>query len=259
MPTWISHRFSILVLNTCYYLLLLLSDFLDYCNFRECEVLSHCGFDWYFPNEIMLNILSWIYFDYWPLVDVLCKKAYPVLCSFLKWLLLSFNFLKYIFQIPVPYQMHKGFPGGASGKEPTCQCRRSKKLGFNPWVRISPGGGHSNPLQYSCLKNPMDRVIWWAAVHRVPQGRRRLKRLQFSSVQSLSRVQLCDPMVCSMPGFPVHHQLPELTQTHVHRTLRAYSNSCPSSWWCHPTISSSVVPFFSRLHFFPASGSFPLS
>ena len=38
----------------------------------------------------------------------------------------------------------------------------------------------------------------------------------------------------------------------------AYSNSCPSSWWCHPTISSSVVPF-SRLQFFPASGSFPKS
>ena len=39
-------------------------------------------------------------------------------------------------------------------------------------------------------------------------------------------------------------------------TPRAYSNSCPSSWWCHPTISSSVVPFFSCLQSFPASGSF---
>ena len=38
----------------------------------------------------------------------------------------------------------------------------------------------------------------------------------------------------------------------------AYSNSCPSSWWCHPTISSSVVPFSSRLQSFPASGSFPM-
>ena len=36
--------------------------------------------------------------------------------------------------------------------------------------------------------------------------------VQFSSVQSISRVRLCDPMDCSMPGFPVHHQLPELTQ-----------------------------------------------
>ena len=56
-------------------------------------------------------------------------------------------------------------------------------------------------------------------------------------------------MDCSTPGFPVHHQLLELAQT----------NSCPSSWWCHPTISSSVVPFSSCLQSFPASGSFPMS
>ena len=42
-------------------------------------------------------------------------------------------------------------------------------------------------------------------------------------------------------------------------TPRAYSNSCPSSRWCHPTISSSVVPFSSHLQSFPASGSFPMS
>ena len=42
-------------------------------------------------------------------------------------------------------------------------------------------------------------------------------------------------------------------------TLKVYSNSCPSSWWCHSTISSSVVPFSSRLQSFPASGSFPMS
>ena len=42
-------------------------------------------------------------------------------------------------------------------------------------------------------------------------------------------------------------------------TPRVHSNSCPSSWWCHPAISSSVVPFTSRLQFFPASGSFRMS
>ena len=40
---------------------------------------------------------------------------------------------------------------------------------------------------------------------------------------------------------------------------RACSNSWSSSWWCHPTISSSVIPFFSCLQSFPASGSFPMS
>ena len=40
---------------------------------------------------------------------------------------------------------------------------------------------------------------------------------------------------------------------------RVCSNSCPSSRWCHPTISSSVIPFFSCLQSFPASGSFPVN
>ena len=71
--------------------------------------------------------------------------------------------------------------------------------------------------------------------------------MMFSSVQSLGGVRLFDPMDCSMPGFPVHHQLPELAQTHVH---------CQ---WCHPTISSSVIPFSSCLQSFPVSGSFPMS
>ena len=42
-------------------------------------------------------------------------------------------------------------------------------------------------------------------------------------------------------------------------TLRACSNSCPSSWWCHPTIASSVVPFSSCLQSFPAAGSFQMN
>ena len=42
-------------------------------------------------------------------------------------------------------------------------------------------------------------------------------------------------------------------------TSRACSNSCPSSWWCHPTISSSVVPFSFCLQSFPPSGSFSMS
>ena len=42
-------------------------------------------------------------------------------------------------------------------------------------------------------------------------------------------------------------------------TPRVYSNSCPFSWWCHPVISPSVVPFPSHLQYFPASGAFPMS
>ena len=52
---------------------------------------------------------------------------------------------------------------------------------------------------------------------------------QFSSVQSLSHVRLCDPMNRSTPGLPVHHQLPELTQTHVHKSVMSSSHLilCP--------------------------------
>ena len=64
-------------------------------------------------------------------------------------------------------------------------------------------------------------------------------------VQSLRRTRLCNPMDCSTPGFPVLHHLLEFAQIHVH--------------WCHPTISSSVVPFSSCPQSFPASGSFPMS
>ena len=52
---------------------------------------------------------------------------------------------------------------------------------------------------------------------------------QFNSVQSLSHVQLCDPMNCSTPSLPVHHQLPEFTQTHVHRVSYAIQPSHPLS------------------------------
>ena len=44
-----------------------------------------------------------------------------------------------------------------SGKESTCQCRSPRRHGLYPWVRKTPWRGHSNPLQHSCLKNPMDR------------------------------------------------------------------------------------------------------
>ena len=53
--------------------------------------------------------------------------------------------------------------------------------------------------------------------------------IQFSSVQSPSHVRLCDPMNCGMPGLPVYHQLPEFTQTHVHRVGDAIQPSHPLS------------------------------
>ena len=56
-----------------------------------------------------------------------------------------------------------------------------------------------------------------------------------------------------------HHGLQHARPPCPSPTPGVYSNSCPLSWWCHPTISSSVVPFSSHLQSFPASGSFQMS
>ena len=61
-----------------------------------------------------------------------------------------------------------GFPGGSDGKESSCN---AGDLGLIPLLGRSPGGGHSNPLRYSCLENPMDRGAWWATVHEVTKSR----------------------------------------------------------------------------------------
>ena len=58
-----------------------------------------------------------------------------------------------------------GFPGGASGKEDTCQCRRHEQHGFDLWVGKISWSGNGTALQYSCLENPVDRGAEWAKVH----------------------------------------------------------------------------------------------
>ena len=61
-----------------------------------------------------------------------------------------------------------------------------------------------------------------------------VRYLRISSIQSLSRVRLCDPMNCSTPGLPVHHQLPEFTQTYVHQVSDAIQPSNLLSPPCPP-------------------------
>ena len=51
------------------------------------------------------------------------------------------------------------------GKESTCNARATGDVHSIPGLRRSPGGGHGNTLQYSCLENPRDKGAWWAAVH----------------------------------------------------------------------------------------------
>ena len=91
----------------------------------------------------------------------------------------------------------------------------------------------------------MDREAWRAVIHGVAKSQTQLSDwTDWVVVQLLSHVRLCDPMDCSMLGFPVLHYFLEFAQTDV-----------PLSQWCHPTISSSVVPF-SCLQSFPELGLF---
>ena len=62
----------------------------------------------------------------------------------------------------------QGFPGVSDSKESTC------KAGFDPGLARSPGEAHGNPLQYSCLENPMDRGTWQATVHGVAKSQTQL-------------------------------------------------------------------------------------
>ena len=112
-------------------------------------------------------------------------------------------------------------------------------------------------LQCSCLENPRDGGAWWAAIYGVAQSQTWLTWLSSSSsmlncfsqsVQSLSRVRLF-----ATPWIAAYQASLSITNS------RSSINSRPLSQWCHPTISSSVVPFSSCPQSLPASGSFPKS
>ena len=67
-----------------------------------------------------------------------------------------------------------GFPHGSDGKE---SAYSAEDLSLIPGLGRSPGGGHGNPFQYSCLENPMDRGPWQVMVHRVTKSQTQPKRL----------------------------------------------------------------------------------
>ena len=100
--------------------------------------------------------------------------------------------------------------------------------GLIPGSRRSPGGGNSNPLQYSCLENPTDRGVWPAVVHRVTKSWTRLKQLSMmldllssprKRVISNSVIKLCsvDPEVpWSSPAATTQVEWEENTSSNLH-------------------------------------------
>ena len=63
-----------------------------------------------------------------------------------------------------------GFPGGSVVKNPPDNAGDIRDMDSIPRLGRSPGGGHGNPLQYSCLENPMNRGVWQATVHGVTKS-----------------------------------------------------------------------------------------
>ena len=86
---------------------------------------------------------------------------------------------------------------------------------------------------------------------RVEWMNRRERKISVQSISQFSQSVVSDSL---RPHGLQHTRLPCPSTT-----PGAYTNSCSSSWWCHPTISSSVIPFSSRLQSFPASGSVRMS
>ena len=124
--------------------------------------------------------------------------------------------------------------------------------GSFPMSRFFASGHQSIAALASASVLPMNiqdsfSLRWTAWISLLFKRLSRVFSNQFSSVIR-SCPTLYDPMSCSTPGLPVPTPTP-----------RAYPNSCPLNRWCHPTISSSVIPFSSCPQSFPASGSFQMS
>ena len=102
---------------------------------------------------------------------------------------------------------HIRLPQGFKGKKPSYNTGETDSLPGSGW---SPAGGHGNPLQYSCLENPMDRGAWWATVHRVTKSQTRLKRLSMHA--------------CIHPHTQTHsHWIEQLTLNHRISYMRKFN------------------------------------
>ena len=79
------------------------------------------------------------------------------------------------------------YPGGAMVKNMPASARDTRDMGSIPGSEKSPGEGNGNPLQYSCLENPMDRGVWWATVHGVTKESNMTEQQEWHSKGLISR------------------------------------------------------------------------
>ena len=97
------------------------------------------------------------------------------------------------------FLLNKTLLGGASGKEPACRCRSHERLKFDPWVGKVPWRQAWQPLQYSCLENPLDRGAWRASVHGVAESPRNGNHLAHTHI-CLCWASLVPQTVKSLPA-----------------------------------------------------------
>ena len=171
-----------------------------------------------------------------------------------------------------------GFLSGTVAKGLPANTGDTGAVGLIPASGRLPGGGNVFLLvflysQYSCWENPVNRGACWATIHGVSKSLTWLSdwayihthftkyyqgyRVRLCWLQSQFVVQVFSPSVIFDSLWPLELQRTRLPCPSP--SPRAYSNSCPLSQWCHPTISFSVIPFSSCLQPFPTPGSFLMS
>ena len=112
------------------------------------------------------------------------------------------------------FYLFGGFPGGASGNKPACQCRRLKRCRFDPWIRKIPWRREWLSTPVSCLENPMDGGAWWAIVHRVSQSQIWLKWLSTAEYYLLDFSLWLNSLLQVIP-FPTSLFLSMVSVVHV--------------------------------------------
>ena len=128
------------------------------------------------------------------------------------------------------------FPGGTVVKNPPANSGNECSI---PRSGRSPGGKNGNPLKYSYQENSMDRGAWKAVIHGVAQNWIQLSEHTLSTDNLISSVQFSHSVVSNSLQ-PLGLQQARLPCPST--TPGVYPNSCLLSWWCHPTISFSVIP-----------------
>ena len=118
--------------------------------------------------------------------------------------------------------MKGGFAQWLSGKESACNAGAAGDAGSIPGSGRSPGGGRINPLQHSCLENPMDRGAWWAIVHRITKSETQLKQLSMHACRVGSTWLQGGQAVSQSLWWVLQDSPPTLLQAQVPAPLAGY-------------------------------------